>query len=193
MYDPFPPPSTACQVGRRCFLGPEMKQQPIGLEQSTKPGPSSEPAPDFERGTTFHGHRFCNAVDFVPPSPAYGLPRGQILMGSLDSQIRCFDPLRSDKPLQVLSDHWDNVSVLKAYRHGTAEGFEATDDGMPIFISASWDKTARVWIWDPAQSVKWISKFVLRGHDEAVWGVQIVEPPQSVQDEKQSLRSRADT
>ncbi|EST07215.1 PLAA family ubiquitin binding, PFU [Kalmanozyma brasiliensis GHG001] len=136
-------------------------------------GPSSNPNAGFERGAIFHGHRFCNAVDFVTPSPSFELPQGQILMGSLDSQIRCFDPLRADKPLQVLSDHWDNVSVLKAYRHRT-EG----ETAVPVFISASWDKTARVWIWDPVEG-KWKSRLVLRGHDEAVWGVQIVEPPSS--------------
>ncbi|CDS81999.1 related to DOA1-involved in ubiquitin-dependent proteolysis [Sporisorium scitamineum] len=140
---------------------------------------SGEPADSFDKGATFHGHRFCNAVDFVPPAPSFGLPRGQILMGSLDSQIRCFDPLRSHKPLQVLSDHWDNISVLSTYA-GTSEQQGAASDLLPIFISASWDKTARVYIWDPADA-KWSTKFLLRGHDEAVWGVQIVEPPSSAE------------
>lgn len=98
-------------------------------------------------------------------------------MGGLDSQIRCFDPLRSDKPMQVLSDHWDNVSVLSSYT-GSSEQAEAAGDSLPLFVSASWDKTARVWLWDPVDA-KWISNYVLRGHDEAVWGVQIVEPPSS--------------
>ncbi|KAJ1036332.1 hypothetical protein NDA13_000212 [Ustilago tritici] len=75
----------------------------------------SSSSASFDKGATFRGRRFCNAVCFVPPSPAFGLPRGQVLMGNLDSQIRCFEPLRSDKPIQTLSDHWDNISVLKAH------------------------------------------------------------------------------
>lgn len=88
-------------------------------------------------------------------------------MGGLDSQIRCFDPLRSDKPAQVLSDHWDNVSVLSSIEGG---------EERPVFISGSWDKTARVWVWDE-ELRKWRCESVLKGHGEAVWGVQIVEPP----------------
>ncbi|KIS66409.1 uncharacterized protein UMAG_05402 [Mycosarcoma maydis] len=137
---------------------------------------STSDSSSFEKGTTFHGNRFCNAVEFVAPAPSLGLPRGHILMGSLDSQIRCFDPLRSDKPLQVLSDHWDNISVLKAYRYQDGQGVES--NALPLFISASWDKTARVWMWDPAEA-RWSARYVLRDHDEAVWGVQIVQPPSS--------------
>lgn len=97
-------------------------------------------------------------------------------MGNLDSQIRCFDPLRTDKPLQVLSEHWDNISVLKSYT--TTQRKDGQKYSMPVFISGSWDKTARVWTWDPAGGGgKWSCKYVLRGHHEAVWGVQIVEPP----------------
>nr|CDI56206.1 related to DOA1-involved in ubiquitin-dependent proteolysis [Melanopsichium pennsylvanicum 4] len=73
-----------------------------------------------------------------------------VLLGSLDSQIRCFDPLRPDKPLQVLSDHWDNISVLKPYN-----GIKLNDNEHsvpPVLISASWDKTARVWIWDATRA-----------------------------------------
>ncbi|GAC93637.1 hypothetical protein PHSY_001202 [Pseudozyma hubeiensis SY62] len=158
----------------------------------SRPSPSSsEPsqsAPSFDKGASFQGKRFCNAVDFVPPSPAFGLPRGQILMGSLDSQIRCFDPLRSDKPLQVLSDHWDNISVLKAYSYHVRHQAEQLDEP-PVFISASWDKTARVWIWDPTLAT-WSTKFVLRGHDEAVWGVQIVQPPSMTASEAESGASQ---
>ncbi|KAJ9475997.1 putative Protein DOA1 (putative) [Pseudozyma hubeiensis] len=154
----------------------------------SRPSPSSsappQPTAGFDRGATFQGKRFCNAVDFVPPSPAFGLPRGQILMGSLDSQIRCFDPLRHDKPLQVLSDHWDNVSVLKAYSYHARHEAEQLDNP-PVFISASWDKTARVCIWDPTLA-KWSTKFVLSGHDEAVWGVQIVQPPSVTASEAES-------
>ncbi|SPO29146.1 related to DOA1 - involved in ubiquitin-dependent proteolysis [Ustilago trichophora] len=143
---------------------------------SRAPPRDSSSSSDFEKGATFQGKRFCNAVTFIQPSPAYGVPRGQILMGNLDSQIRCFDPLRADKPLQVLSEHWDNISVLQSY--ATTQGKDDEKDSLPVFISASWDKTARVWMWDPADgSGKWSCKFVLRGHDEAVWGVQIVEPP----------------
>lgn len=109
-------------------------------------------------------------------------------MGSLDSQIRCFDPLRDDKPRQVLSDHWDNVSVLKAYSYDIRH--EAVEpDEPPVFISASWDKTARVWIWDPTLA-KWSTKFVLRGHDEAVWGVQIVQPPSMTASQAESGASQ---
>ncbi|SJX65831.1 related to DOA1-involved in ubiquitin-dependent proteolysis [Sporisorium reilianum f. sp. reilianum] len=144
--------------------------------------PSDAP-PSFDKGVTFHGQRFCNAVVFVPPAPSFGLPRGQILMGGLDSQIRCFDPLRADKPLQVLSDHWDNISVLSSHTGSPAQ------QEAPSFISASWDKTARVWTWHPVDA-KWSTKFVLRGHDEAVWGVQIVEPPSSAEAAEPSQQGR---
>lgn len=98
-------------------------------------------------------------------------------MGNLDSQIRCFDPLRADKPLQVLTDHWDNVSVIKSYSSSPQDGAQQ-EPTPPVFISGSWDKTARVWTWDPAVAGgRWTSMFVLRGHAEAVWGAQIVEPP----------------
>ncbi|SPC62088.1 related to DOA1 - involved in ubiquitin-dependent proteolysis [Ustilago sp. UG-2017b] len=141
----------------------------------------SSSSASFDKGATFRGRRFCNAVCFVPPSLAFGLPRGQVLMGNLDSQIRCFEPLRSDKPIQTLSDHWDNISVLKAHdcpqRLSEERGEQQAQP--PVFMSGSWDTTARVWVWDPTESCsgKWKSKFVLRGHDAAVWGVQILEPP----------------
>lgn len=143
---------------------------------SRTPGAST-----FDKGSTFQGHRFCNAVEFV--SPANGLPRGQILMGSLDSQIRCYDPLRSDKPAQILSEHWDNISVISA----CAE--DGSRDDLPAFISGSWDKTARVWMWDED---RWKCRYVLRGHQEAVWGAQIVEPPDSGRNQGRYLTSSAD-
>ena len=95
------------------------------------------------------------------------------MMGNLDAQIRCFDPLRADKPLQLLSEHWDNISVLATYDHSAEDS-----DKLPVFVSGSWDKTARLWVWDSANGGgRWQCRLVLRGHDEAVWGVQIVEPP----------------
>lgn len=130
---------------------------------------SREQSPNaaFSKDATFQGHRFCSAVEFIPPCASAGLPRGQVLTGSLDAQIRCFDPLRPDKPLQLLTDHWDNVAVLKSTTHDE-----------PVFISGSWDKTARVWMWDGA---KWACKWVLRTHEQAVWGVEIIEPPTATQ------------
>ncbi|ETS64307.1 hypothetical protein PaG_01150 [Moesziomyces aphidis] len=135
---------------------------------------SREQSPNaaFDKDASFHGHRFCSAVEFISPSTSAGLPRGQVLTGSLDAQIRCFDPLRPDKPLQLLSDHWDNVAVLKAH---TADE--------PVFISGSWDKTARVWVWDRTVA-KWACRWVLRTHEQAVWGVEIIEPPTATQSGK---------
>lgn len=98
------------------------------------------------------------------------------MMGSLDSQIRCFDPLRADKPMQTLPEHWDNISILNTLDGTPSE--QGREEAPPVFISGSWDKTARIWIWYPADGGgKWKSQFVLRGHDAAVWGVQIVQPP----------------
>jgi phospholipase A-2-activating protein len=39
-------------------------------------------------------------------------------------------------------------------------------------ISGSWDHTARIW---SRRGAKWEVELVLDGHDEAVWGVAIVE------------------
>lgn len=92
-----------------------------------------------------------------------------LLLGSLDSRIRCFDPTRPDKPVQILSEHWDNVSVIKA----------SSSAHLPSFISGSWDKTARVWCLsqDSSSAQLWQCSYTLRGHEQAVWGVQIVQHP----------------
>ncbi|KAN0063668.1 hypothetical protein ACQY0O_003717 [Thecaphora frezii] len=128
----------------------------------------------FLRGPTYHGQRFANSVAYVQPSPV--MPRGQILLGSLDSQIRCFDPLRSDKPVQTLSEHWDNVSVISVAPQAV-EG--RSSNHAPCFISGSWDKTARVWSYSGTASAssEWHTIHVLRTHEQAVWGVAIVDPP----------------
>ncbi|EPQ27038.1 uncharacterized protein PFL1_05322 [Pseudozyma flocculosa PF-1] len=164
--------------------------------------PLASPAADaFLQGPTYRGHRYANAVAYIQPSAA--LPRGQVLLGSLDSQIRCFDPLRSGKPVQVLSEHWDNISVLAVAppptpndRNRAAESSPSAAAVPPCFISGSWDKSARVWSYSPPprsdSPAEWHCVQVLRSHEQAVWGVAIVQSPSPVEPTEAASRNDVD-
>ena len=107
-----------------------------------------------------------------------------MLLGSLDSQIWIYDEQRADKPVQILNDHFDNVCAL-ALR-------TSQQQHQPLLASGSWDGTARIFAFEAdaegqhadsldeqqrleASTYKWRSRYVLQGHQSAVWSVLFVD------------------
>lgn len=97
-----------------------------------------------------------------------------ILLGSLDSLIRVYalpsditDPGHISEPQQIIQEHYDNVCGLRFRRCIAAQ-----QDDDDLVISASWDGTARSFRRDIKG--KWHLKHLLKGHESAVWGVEII-------------------
>lgn len=106
----------------------------------------------FCEGMAFGGHsNFISAVCVLPPSDQF--PHGLILTGSNDKTILAYD-LESPQPRYKLTGHEDTVCSLAAGKFGTV-------------ISASWDKTARVWLGEKCV-------LHLKGHEAAVWCVALI-------------------
>jgi len=96
---------------------------------------------------TFRGSlKYVSCVTSAEPSEEY--PSGLVLTGSQDGMIRGYLP-DVEEPLFQLEGHKENVTSLYLSKFGT-------------LISASWDKTAKVWFNKKCT-------MTLSGHDLAVW------------------------
>ncbi|KAJ1823007.1 WD repeat protein Lub1 [Coemansia sp. RSA 2599] len=109
----------------------------------------------FADDATLIGHqKSVNSVTIIPSSPS--LPSGAIATGSSDKNILLWDPTDLSHPLDTLTGHESTVC-----------GLAASSDGM-VLVSGSWDKTAKVWVDGKC-------KHTLRGHEQAVWAVLVLD------------------
>lgn len=121
----------------------------------------------FQQEFTFHaGEKFINAVAYIPPLA--DAPRGYMVTGGAETVINVY-PLDSpsNEPKYALIGHRDNVCTLNASPSG-------------LIISGSWDKSAKVWR-------DFQELYELRGHEQSVWAVQILD-----EDEENYLTASAD-
>ncbi|KAI1100017.1 PFU-domain-containing protein [Jackrogersella minutella] len=115
---------------------------------------TSTSPPNFEPSITAKGTEFYNSLTYIPPSPDY--PEGLVVSAGSDTiiDVRKATSLPSENAERMLIGHSRNVCAL------------AVVPGGQYIVSASWDKTARIW------SVhKWETEAILAGHEEAVWDV----------------------
>ncbi|KAK9366870.1 WD40-repeat-containing domain protein [Lipomyces kononenkoae] len=82
-----------------------------------------------------------------------------IASGGLAQSITVSSPAANQVPEYVLNGHESNVCALD-YNSG-------------VLLSGSWDKTARVWVDREC-------KYILRGHEQAVWAVLVLAPNQYI-------------
>ncbi|PWN20384.1 WD40 repeat-like protein [Microstroma glucosiphilum] len=143
----------------------------------------------WRSGPTFDGGgRYLNSVTFVSNEDVRS-GKGQLILGGLDSLIRVYNfdaaSLLSSadldtttvisEPFQVVQEHYDNITCLRSYpSSASASGSgSASASGPPLFLSASWDATARSYRRDAKG--RWNVLHVLKGHKSAVWGVECVD------------------
>ena len=106
----------------------------------------------FMEGHLMSGqNNFVTSVCMMPPDEKY--PHGLIVTGSSDHTILAYT-LDSPQPIYKLEGRTNDVCSLAAGRFGT-------------LLSASWDKTAKVWL-----NQKCVMTLV--GHEAAVWAVVII-------------------
>ncbi|KAJ2792938.1 hypothetical protein H4R21_006093, partial [Coemansia helicoidea] len=116
----------------------------------TRTGPSA-----FSEDSVLLGHRgFVTAVALVPASAKH--PLGLVATGAADKTVCLWDRAAPGQPLARLDGHTDNVCALAASADGQ------------VLVSGSWDKTARVW-------VDGSCRHVLRGHQQTVWAVLVLD------------------
>lgn len=108
--------------------------------------------PGYHEAQTLRGHtNFVTCVCYCPASESY--PNGIILTSGNDKNI-CGFVVEQESPLFTLKGHSDTVCCLTLGREpGT-------------FLTASWDKTAKVWNYMTGKLVT-----TLKGHELAVWSV----------------------
>ncbi|XP_034241112.1 phospholipase A-2-activating protein [Thrips palmi] len=113
--------------------------------------------PGYHEAQTLRGHsNFVTCVCYCSPSESY--PNGLILTSGNDKNI-CGFVAEQESPLFTLKGHTDAVCCLSLGREpGT-------------ILTASWDKTAKVWNYTTGKQVT-----TLRGHELAVWSVIEVSP-----------------
>ncbi|KAL7621769.1 WD repeat protein Lub1 [Parahypoxylon ruwenzoriense] len=136
----FPRPDLVLSAARDCTV------------RAWKRTTTSPPA--FEPTVVTQGSEFYNSLTYLPPSPDY--PDGLVISGGADTiiDVRKANSTPSDNAVRLLIGHARNVCAL------------ATVPGGEYIVSASWDKTARIW------SVgKWETEAILVGNEEAVWDV----------------------
>ncbi|KAI1317888.1 hypothetical protein EDD11_007550 [Mortierella claussenii] len=108
----------------------------------------------FAQERVFLGHtNYVNSVAFIGASEAN--PNGLIVTGGSDKLINVWNPDDASAPVYTLVGHTDNVCSL----------FADTDGHI---VSASWDKTAKIWR-------NWQCVYTLEGHTQAIWGVLELE------------------
>ncbi|GAA6058301.1 hypothetical protein JCM3770_003726 [Rhodotorula araucariae] len=111
---------------------------------------------------------YLNAVTCIPPSNGHPRRDGYVATGGADSLIHIY-PLAlasPPTPLHTLVGHAHNVCAL----HCSADG--------RTLASASWDCTARIWVWhETADGTegRWDCDRVLVDHGAAVWDVLLLE------------------
>ncbi|KAH8117032.1 phospholipase A-2-activating protein [Phellopilus nigrolimitatus] len=97
--------------------------------------------------------KYINAVAYIPPSA--DAPRGYVVTGGNETVINVYPVHAPDESNYTLLGHSENVCALNASASG-------------LIISGSWDRTAKVWR-------NFQQLYELRGHEQSVWAVQIVD------------------
>lgn len=112
-----------------------------------------------------HHQHYVNALGYIPSDNPYEIDRNDdwIISAGSDKVIYAYPPPRhsrnqngitdldSDQPTYALIGHEDNICCLFVTLQRK-------------ILSASWDKTIRVW-------EDWKCQYVLKGHQQAVWTV----------------------
>ncbi|KAJ2787351.1 WD repeat protein Lub1 [Coemansia interrupta] len=110
---------------------------------------------DFAEDAILVGHEgFVNSVAIIPPTSSS--PSGLIATGGSDKNVFLWDPTNLAQPLETLRGHTSNVCTLSASKDGK------------VLVSGSWDTTAKVWMDGQC-------KYTLRGHQQAVWSVLVMD------------------
>lgn len=126
--------------------------------------------------TVYGGGRYLNSVHFVEGTSGRA---DQLLLGGLDSWIRCFkidaslftDQASSSvtltEPDQIIQEHNNNVTFLRSSYTSPSSA------SSPLLLSGSWDTTARSFRQDVKG--KWKLVHILKGMEAAVWGGGIID------------------
>lgn len=114
---------------------------------------------NWVEGARFRGHEKCVSCVVVclpkgGATDAGSVAKALIFTGSHDSTINVYQAEVGDKPIATLRGHKDAVCAL-------------TVNSKRELISASWDKTARIWKIDD----DFKCSETLAGHNMAVWAV----------------------
>ncbi|KAJ2853397.1 WD repeat protein Lub1 [Coemansia erecta] len=110
---------------------------------------------EFAEDATLIGHQgFVNSVAIIPPNSLS--PSGTIATGGSDNKILLWDLSDLSQPLNTLAGHTSNICALSASKDGT------------VLVSGSWDKTAKVWVDGQC-------RHTLKGHEQAVWAVLVLD------------------
>nr|XP_019009704.1 uncharacterized protein I206_05264 [Kwoniella pini CBS 10737]OCF48485.1 hypothetical protein I206_05264 [Kwoniella pini CBS 10737] len=113
----------------------------------------------FQLKTLLNGHHaYVNSLAFIPATD----DTDDLLASGGNSSLILLHSLKTLVPesQHCLIGHSLNVCAL------------AYSTKFQKLISGSWDQTARVW---SKSSAEWTTDVVLEGHEQAVWGVSIVE------------------
>ena len=143
-----------------------------------------------EGPTWYGGGRFLNAVTYVP---GCGNFKASLLVGGLDALIRRWDideaelcnsvdtgldsstskgTLLTEEPHQIIQEHFDNVTSLHFSSSSSSSRSHEGAEENSLLLSTSWDTTARSFRRD--KKGKWKLLHILKGHESAVWGGQIL-------------------
>ncbi|KAK9235265.1 WD40-repeat-containing domain protein [Lipomyces kononenkoae] len=101
---------------------------------------------------TYESPKYLNSIAWMEDT-------GLIASAGLAQSITVTLPAGNQVPEYVLNGHESNVCAL--------------DSKSGVLLSGSWDKTARVW-------VERQCKYILRGHEQAVWAVLVLAPDQYI-------------
>ncbi|CAO1617216.1 unnamed protein product [Parajaminaea phylloscopi] len=155
-----------------------------------------EPDAEWVQGPTFQGGgRFLNAVVVVPGR--HQDEADSLVVGGLDGLLRCFSlpddltvPTIVEEPDRIVQEHYDNITALRwAPAPSAAPGpsDDPADGRSDLLASSSWDYTARSFRRDVKG--KWHRHHLLKGHESAVWGVEVVD---ATLDQERYLTASAD-
>lgn len=116
------------------------------------------------------------------------------MVGGLDGLLRCFslpsdlaEPIVIEKPDRIIQEHYDNITALRYASSAANPTADPSKTEPDLLLSSSWDYTARSFRRD--FKGKWHRCHLLKGHESAVWGVEIVK---SDLDAEQYLTASAD-
>ncbi|KAK9482765.1 WD40-repeat-containing domain protein [Lipomyces starkeyi] len=117
------------------------------------PGSADSPyGVEWASEVTYQSPKYLNSIAWMDDS-------GLIASAGLAQSITVSSPGANQVPEYVLNGHDSNVCALD-YNSG-------------VLLSGSWDKTARVW-------ANRQCKYILRGHEQAVWAVLVLAPDQYI-------------
>mmetsp|Transcript_38981 Transcript_38981/g.79802 ORF Transcript_38981/g.79802 Transcript_38981/m.79802 type:complete len:410 (+) Transcript_38981:155-1384(+) len=118
---------------------------------------------DFDSCKILIGHEyFVSCAIELPPCPAH--PSGAILSAGYDRTMS------GQTIVEPVINIWEGESIVGVLKGHTLTVCSLAMTAAGQLVSASWDKTARIWDLNTRECVK-----VLTGHEQAVWSILALE------------------